>query len=129
MNDALVAIINLFKVICVVLFIGHWIACLFYAIGASEYQSVYDCWLTNADLQDTEVDEKYIASLYWAFATMTTVGYGDIYPITITEKLFAMLSMLIACAVFAYVVGSIETIVRRSNTIENVFKERILHVN
>lgn len=60
---------------------------------------------------------------------MTTVGYGDLYPITIPEKLFAMLSMLVACAVFAYVVGSIETIVRRSNTIENLFKEKILHVN
>ena len=60
---------------------------------------------------------------------MTTVGYGDIYPITNTEKLFSMLSMLVACGVFAYVVGSIETIVRRSNTIESAFKERILHVN
>lgn len=70
-----------------------------------------------------------MASLYWAFATMTTVGYGDFYPITDTEKLFAMAAMLVACGVFAYVVGSIETIVRRSNTIENMFKERILHVN
>jgi hypothetical protein len=71
----------------------------------------------------------YISSLYWAFATMTTVGYGDIYPITNKEKLFAMLSMLVACGVFAYVVGSIETIVRRSNTIESQFKEKILHIN
>jgi hypothetical protein len=37
-NDGLVAILNLLKVICVVLFIGHWIACLFYAIGTSELE-------------------------------------------------------------------------------------------
>jgi hypothetical protein len=29
------------------------------------------------------------------------------------------MSMIVACGVFAYVVGSIETIVRRSNTIES----------
>lgn len=129
MNEAFVATLNLLKVVAVVIFIGHWIACIFYAIGASELKSKYDCWLTNAGLIDADIDEKYIASLYWAFATMTTVGYGDIYPITNTEKLFAMLSMLVACGVFAYVVGSIETIVRRSNTIESQFKEKILHIN
>ena len=77
----------------------------------------------------TSRSSKYIASLYWAYATMTTVAtvcYGDIYPITNLEKIFAMLSMLVACCssgIFAYVVGSIETIVRRSNTIESLFKE------
>jgi hyperpolarization activated cyclic nucleotide-gated potassium channel 2 len=75
--------------------------------------------LTNAGLENSTSEEKYIASLYWAFATMTTVGYGDIYPITILEKIFAMCAMIVACGVFAYVVGSIETIVRRSNTIES----------
>ena len=50
MNDAFVATLNLLKVVAVVIFIGHWIACIFYAIGASEYEDKYDCWLTNANL-------------------------------------------------------------------------------
>ena len=60
---------------------------------------------------------------------MTTVGYGDIYAITNLEKIFAMLSMLVSCGVFAYVVGSIENIVRASSHIDSEFKETILHVN
>ena len=41
------------------------------------------------------------------------IAFKDFYPITELEKVFAMASMLVACGVFAYVVGSIETIVRR----------------
>lgn len=129
MNDTLLSMINLFRVICVVVFIGHWMACLLYALGKSELETHRDGWLTNINLQDAAVTDAYVASLYWAFQTMTTVGYGDIYPITNFEKLFTMWGMLVSCGVFAYVVGSIETIVRRSSSIDSMFKERILHVN
>lgn len=128
MSDMLNAFVGFFKVIIVILFIAHWIGCIFYAIGASEIDSGM-CWLNNAGIQDSPNFDKYIISLYWAFTTMTTVGYGDVSPYTMSEKIYAMFSMLIACGVFAYVVGSIETIARRSNNMEADFKEKILHVN
>ena len=40
-----------------------------------------------------------------------------------------MLAMLVSCGVFAYVVGSIENIVRASTYIDSEFKQTILHVN
>lgn len=41
-----------------------------------------------------------IDAFWWAFATTTTVGYGDITPITTTGKLLGMCLMLIGVAIF-----------------------------
>ncbi len=44
-------------------------------------------------------------SMWWAVATLTTVGYGDVYPITALGKVVAGLSALMAIAVVGMPAG------------------------
>ena len=44
-------------------------------------------------------------SLWWAVATLTTVGYGDSYPITIGGKIFTTIIVLIGLGVVAIPTG------------------------
>ena len=44
---------------------------------------------------------SFIDALWWSFSTTSTVGYGDIVPITVLGKLFGILLMLIGVAIFA----------------------------
>ena len=40
-------------------------------------------------------------SIWWSFSTVTTVGYGDIVPVTVWGKLLGIFLMLFGTAVFA----------------------------
>src|SRR5687767_11236528 len=48
-------------------------------------------------------------SIYWAIVTITTVGYGDITPVTTIGKLVASLIMLIGYGIIAVPTGIITT--------------------
>jgi len=41
---------------------------------------------------------------------MITVGYGDIVPMNMAEKIFGMFTMLLACGVFAYTMNTIASV-------------------
>jgi hypothetical protein len=45
----------------------------------------------EADATLAPLTERYIASAYWAFTTMTTVGYGDISANSVAERTFGAL--------------------------------------
>ena len=44
-------------------------------------------------------------SLWWAVATLTTVGYGDVYPITMGGKLFTFLILMVGLSIVAIPAG------------------------
>jgi len=53
---------------------------------------------------------EYVNALYWAIATVATVGYGDITPENTTQKIFAICVMIFGVGMFGYVVGNIATL-------------------
>ena len=59
-------------------------------------------WVYAKGLVDAPPDLQYTNALYWAFATMTTVGYGDILPISDTERGTAIIAMIVGVTVFGY---------------------------
>ena len=48
-------------------------------------------------------------SMWWAVATLTTVGYGDVYPITIGGKIFTTIMLLIGLGIVAIPAGIISS--------------------
>ncbi|MCK5890521.1 MAG: ion channel [Aeromicrobium sp.] len=48
-------------------------------------------------------------ALWWAFATLTTVGYGDVFPVTTTGRVVAVALMMSGIAALGVVTASIAT--------------------
>ena len=45
-------------------------------------------------------------AIYWALYTLTTVGFGDINVGTMTERVFAILWMIVGVALYSYAIGN-----------------------
>jgi len=53
-------------------------------------------------------------SLWWAIITLTTVGYGDVYPITVGGKIFTFLILMIGLGIVAIPTGIISSALTKS---------------
>lgn len=58
--------------------------------------------------------DLYITCLYFSVITMNTVGYGDIIPVTSSERIYVLIMIIISCGVFGYSINTIGDIIRSS---------------
>lgn len=49
----------------------------------------------------------FFDAVYWATVSLTTVGYGDIYPVSIAGRVITMISSIFGIAIVALPAGII----------------------
>lgn len=73
----------------------------------------------------------YVSALYFATATLTTVGYGDVVAITTTEKVVVILFMLSGAFFIAAITSHMVSVLGKHGAVgsrpdEEAFKDRML---
>ena len=70
------------------------------------------------------IQTRYVAALYWAFTTLTTVGYGDISSCTVKEQLFSILTMFVGVTLYAIIISSISSIMTSFDASSQTHREQ-----
>lgn len=103
------AYLRMLYLLAMVLLLAHWIGCLFYFIG-SLAQPGEDSWLLQDDIPD-DLFGRWVASVFFSAATVTTIGYGDITPRNTRERCYTVIVMFMGAACFAFVITNVASLV------------------
>ena len=133
--------LKLFKLLLMLLIVTHWQACLWSAV--SLYLSVAPAdgvqprtWIAafvanERDTFDREVThgDAYVAAMYWSFMTLTSIGYGDFYPLNTLERALSCMYQLVSGMVWAQVIGTMAAIAHTMNPEGAAFEATMEHLN
>ena len=109
---------RLLSFFCSIFVCVHIMACLWVFIAKIEDSP--DSWLVHRGFQDGSIRNQYIASVYWAFTSISTVGYGDITPNTSLERCLSIFWMVCGVYFFSFTIGSLSSILSNIDTKETV---------
>lgn len=109
---------NIFKVIRLILLtviITYFTGCAFYFVSSLQEGDLN--FLVTNDLDTDEYSNfyKFVTVCYFSITTLSTVGYGDLYPISNIEKLLGIVIMLAGVAFFSFVMSSFIEIISTFN--------------
>jgi voltage-gated potassium channel len=72
---------------------------------------------------------NYIDAIYWCITTITTVGYGDISPVSDLQKILTMIAMFLGVAVYGFVIGNVASLLSNIDRTKASFLKQMEDIN
>ncbi|OMJ95952.1 hypothetical protein SteCoe_505 [Stentor coeruleus] len=102
----------------------HIFGCIWYYIGKIHGNSMIS-WRQKYQIDEMALTDKYLASIYYVFLTLITVGYGDIVSTNNTEKLFTVIMMFFGIFLYSFTVSSIIAIISSDDSQKLELKHKL----
>ena len=75
-------------------------------VGATTFAGAYTILIVEGASDNDKVSiTEFGDALWWSLVTISTVGYGDLYPVTTGGRLVAVMLILIGVGVCGYIAG------------------------
>lgn len=110
------------------LFCVHIAGCIWFLTARIEGLSP-DSWVIRRGIVDEDIGTQYLHSIYWAFTTVTTVGYGDITPYTNFEMVVTIFWMLFGVGFYSFTIGSLSSFLSTIDSRDSIMSEKLAAAN
>ncbi|OMJ76239.1 hypothetical protein SteCoe_24415 [Stentor coeruleus] len=130
-NQTLINLMIVLKLLVYLFLIAHFFACMMFLISSSDMSpdGFANLIVNKCDKPVLSPDELYVSSLYWAFVTMASIGYGDFYPKSTNEKMFGVFTMLFSSVVFGVIIGNIGTLMEKNSLKAKARRDALRNIN
>lgn len=100
-------IFRVLRLVVFILFLSYFLGALWYI--ATDLITNQDenrfTFYNEYDLGEYPVSKRLIIVVYFAFTTLSTVGFGDFNPKHEAERILTTFILLVGVAVFSYIMG------------------------
>ncbi|KAL4466104.1 hypothetical protein ABPG74_004341 [Tetrahymena malaccensis] len=128
LNRQQITIIQYVKLVSIILIMCHIFGCMFYYIGIYYRNQTDNTWIQSQNLENKSLGDVYIASFYWAIVTMAGIGYGDIVPMNIYERIYVIFMVIVSNSITAYTINKIGEILDQYNIHEKQIKQKMMEI-
>ena len=127
--DLNLCFLRIMQMLLALIFLAHILACFWFymatIVGIGPDIVTWVSTYKDGYLLEESPEAQYLASMYWALTTLTTVGYGDIVATNDVERSYAVFALLMGALVFGYMISSIASLVKALDRQGGLTEERM----
>jgi potassium channel len=112
--EVLAPAIGISSSVFTLVFTAHLLGCFFTMLLDAQPPGAN--WLASygPDLPAADAATRYVVALYWAMVSVTTMGYGDVVPVTHAERIFGLVTALVGAVVFSFCMGNVASLITQA---------------